>query len=234
VIRKAASAVVDLLYPVRCAGCGRFGMVLCPNCLARLVPATGPGRCGFCSAEWDGEGNCPRCFHMHGLEGVRAVYEMSGAARSLVHALKYHHYRAVAPAMGAMMSGISEGLAIDRYFAVPLHGSRIKERGFNQSELLLAEADWRPNGAGLIRNRKTDRQVGQHLGERRSNVAGAFTYTGPRLEGQTVALVDDVVTTGATVSECAAVLKDAGARAVWGLAFARASYHPETAEPIED
>ena len=171
---------------------------------------------------------------MHGLEGVRALYEMSGAARSLVHALKYHHYRAVAPAMAAMMAGLGEQLVIDRYFAVPLHRSRIKERGFNQSELLLRETGWRPIGEGLVRNRKTDRQVGQHLGERRSNVAGAFTYAGPRLEGETVALVDDVVTTGATVSECAAVLKDAGARAVWAFAFARASYHPETAEPIED
>ena len=199
-----------------------------------MRPASGAGRCAFCSAEWDGDGNCPRCFHMHQLEGVRAGYEMSGAARSLVHALKYNHYRAVAPAMASMMAGLAHGLDIDRYFAVPLHRSRTKERGFNQSELLLKHTGWRPIGEGLVRSRKTDRQVGQHLGERRANVSGAFAYSGPRLDGQVVALVDDVVTTGATVTECATILKDAGARAVWALAFARASYRPDTADVIEE
>lgn len=185
-------------------------------------------------AEWDGEGNCPRCLHMHELEGVRAPFEMEGAARGLVHALKYRRYRAAAPAMAALMSASADGLGIDTFFAVPLHRSRTKDRGFNQSAELLRNTGWRPIGVGLSRTRKTDQQVGQRLNERRANVAGAFTYTGPRLDGQTVAVVDDVITTGATVVECARVLKDAGARAVWALAFARASYHPDTPEPIED
>lgn len=171
---------------------------------------------------------------MNVLEGVRARYEMEGAARQLVHRLKYHHYRAVAPAMAALMAGLADGLEVDRFFAVPLHRSRLKERGFNQSALLLRDAGWAPHGAGLERVRKTDRQVGQHLGERRRNVSGAFAYRGPRLDGQVVAVVDDVVTTGATATECAVVLKDAGARAVWALAFARASYRPEADGPIED
>ncbi len=132
------------------------------------------------------------------------------------------------------MEDLTAGLSIDRFFAVPLHRSREKERGFNQSSLLLEKAGWSPVGDGLKRARKTDRQVGQHLGERRANVSGAFAYNGARLDGLTVALVDDVVTTGATAMECAAVLKDAGASAVWVLAFARASYRPQTAEPIDD
>lgn len=158
---------------------------------------------------------------------------MTGTARSLVHALKYRHYRVVAPTMAAFMSPLPEGLAVDRFFAVPLHRSRVKERGFNQSELLLRAA-LLPASDGLARVRKTDRQVGQRLGERRANVSGAFAYSGPRLDGLTVALVDDVVTTGATVVECARVLKDAGARAVWAVAFARASYRPETEDAIDD
>ena len=171
---------------------------------------------------------------MNELEGIRAAYEMAGAARQLVHQLKYHHYRAVAPAMAALMASLTDDIPVDRFFAVPLHRSRVKERGFNQSELLLRHTSWGPVGSGLERVRKTDRQVGQRLGERRKNVAGAFAYRGPRLDGQVVALVDDVVTTGATVTECAAVLKDAGARTVWALAFARASYRPDDQEPIED
>jgi ComF family protein len=171
---------------------------------------------------------------MHELEGVRAPFAMEGAARKLIHALKYRHYRAVAPTMAALMADLPEGRGIDVFFAVPLHASRTKERGFNQSDLLLKHTGWRPVGGGLRRTRRTDQQVGKRLGERRSNIAGAFEYTGPRLDGQTVAVVDDVVTTGATAVECARVLRDAGAKAVWAFAFARASYHPDSPEPIDD
>jgi ComF family protein len=234
VLRKAVAAAVDLLYPLRCAGCVRFDMVLCPRCAAALPRTDTPGHCQFCRAEWDGDGNCPRCVHMHELEGVRASFEMSGTARKLVHALKYGRYRAVAPTMGALMANLPEGLGIDTFFAVPLHKSRTKERGFNQSELLLRHAGWGPVGAGLVRTRSTHQQVGQGFGERRANLAGAFEYRGPRLDGQVVALVDDVVTTGTTMVESARVLRDAGARSVWALAFARASYRPESEEPIDD
>ena len=225
--------MVDLLYPLRCAGCGQFGMVICPDCANGLRRATGAGRCQFCAAGWDGDGNCPRCFLMHELEGVRAACEMTGVARSLVHALKYRHYRAAAPIMATFMAPLVEGLDVQEVFAVPLHRSRIKERGFNQSQLLMERAGWTASG-GLVRTRRTEQQVGQRMGERRSNVAGAFAFRGARLDGLTVALVDDVVTTGATVVECARVLKDAGASKVWVVAFARASYKCETEEPIAD
>jgi ComF family protein len=194
----------------------------------------GPGRCGFCSAAWDGDGNCPRCFHLNALEGARAAFEMSGTARRLVHALKYRFYRDTAPAMVSLMQDLPDNLQVDTFFAVPLHRSRQKSRGFNQSELLLARAGWSPTGAGLNRVRRTERQVGSGFRERRVNVGGAFAYSGPRLDGLTVAIVDDVITTGATVAECAAVLKDAGARHVWALAFARASYSFATTGPIDD
>jgi predicted amidophosphoribosyltransferase len=100
--------------------------------------------------------------------------------------------------------------------------------------LLLGASGWSPLGDGLVRTRKTERQVGQSFHDRASNVSDAFRYSGPRLDGLTVALVDDVVTTGATMAECAAILKDAGASEVWALAFARASYQPGTAAPIEE
>ena len=232
-IRRAANAALDLLYPPRCAGCGKFDLPLCAHCADLLSEAAGQGRCPFCTAAWDGDGNCPRCFHLHELEGVRAAFEMAGTARNLVHALKYRYYRAVAPLMAAALPPLADDLGIDRYYPVPLHRSREKRRGFNQSALLLTLAGWQP-APGLRRVRKTERQVGQRLGERRANVAGAFEYDGPRLDGLTVALVDDVVTTGATVMECARSLQDAGARAVWALAFARASYSPQTDEPIDD
>lgn len=159
---------------------------------------------------------------------------MAGPARKLVHDLKYRYYRAIAPVMGRLLTGALPDLSFDACFVVPLHRSRLRGRGFNQSELLLRNTPLPQPSPGLVRIRRTDRQVGQRLSERRNNVAGAFAYTGPSLAGLSVALVDDVVTTGATAHECALVLRDAGAREVWAVAFARASYDPATVAPIED
>jgi ComF family protein len=172
--------------------------------------------------------------HLQQLEGVRAAVEMSGAARHLVHLLKYRYFEPAAGPMARAMRPLAESLAVDYAFAVPLHRSRLRERGFNQSELLMKGLGL-PKGPGtLLRRRKTERQVGSGFRERLKHVAGAFAYEGPRLDGQTVAIVDDVITTGATMAECAAALTDAGARKVWGVAFARASYRLGSDEPIED
>lgn len=159
---------------------------------------------------------------------------MTGPARKLVHDLKYRYYRAIAPVMGRLLTEALPGLVFDACFVVPLHRSRLRERGFNQSELLLQNLPFPQASPGLARVRRTDRQVGQRLSERRTNVAGAFAYTGPSLDGLSVALIDDVVTTGATVHECALVLRDAGAREVSAVAFARASYDPAATAPIDD
>ncbi|MEP6871800.1 MAG: ComF family protein [Anaerolineaceae bacterium] len=223
-LRKFGEAAQDLLYPKRCVNCGEFGMLLCEPCRDGMEPASGPGRCPHCRAQWDGSGNCPRCFGLQAIEGVLAAVEMSGAARQLVHALKYQYVRRAAGLMAGQMLSASEGRRFDALFPVPLHRSRQRERGFNQSQLLMQAAGWAQPPGSLRRTRNTSRQVGMHEGERRANVSGAFVYRGPLLNGLSVAIVDDVVTTGATVQECAIVLKDAGAREVWAVAFARASY----------
>jgi ComF family protein len=234
VLSRACNATVDLLYPPRCYGCGAFHTALCQPCAAAMPPATGTGRCPHCSAAWDSTGNCPRCFHLQALDGVRAAFEMEGTARRLVHALKYQYVRSLAPLMAAYLAPLAADLQLDAAFPVPLHPSRQRERGFNQAELLLRPTGLPVAPGTLHRSRRTDRQVGMHLGERRSNVSGAFVYAGPRLDGLTVAIVDDVVTTGATANECALILREQGAARVVAVAFARASYRPETTERIED
>jgi len=160
---------------------------------------------------------------------------MTGPARRVVHALKYRGVRSLAPAIAAVLTPAVSGLQFDAVFAVPLHRSRLRDRGFNQAELIRAAAGWPPAGGELRRLRDTARQVGLHLGQRRSNVSGAFAYAGPDLSAQTVALLDDVVTTGATANECARVLREHGARTIVVIAFARASFNPDVpGEPIED
>ncbi len=200
-----------------------------------MVPASGPGRCRFCRAQWDDAStNCPRCFHMQSLDGVRASCEMSGPARELVHELKYRYVRAAAPEMARHLGALRAETAFDVALAVPLHASRKRHRGFNQADEILRALDWPTAPGRLHRIRKTERQVGMDLGERRSNVSGAFAYRGEPLDGLNVAIVDDVVTTGATANACAQVLRDHGARRVYAFAFARKSYDPVATSPIND
>ncbi|WBL36728.1 double zinc ribbon domain-containing protein [Tepidiforma flava] len=221
--RQLIARAADLLFPLRCAGCGAFDTPLCARCGADLVPATGPGRCGFCSAAWDGEGFCPRCFGWRELAGVRAVYEHTGAARALVHRLKYERYRALAPLMANRLAAAAAALPVDGWVAVPLHRRRERERGFNQAELLLRRAGLPPAPARLRRLRHTGSQVRRTAAERAAALAGAFACDGPPLDGLRIGIIDDVITSGATVRECARALRDRGAREVWAFSFTRAS-----------
>ena len=111
--------------------------------------------------------------------------------------------------------------------AVPLHERRLRERGYNQSELLARELRRRlrlAGGAGsLVRLRDTPPQVGLDRLRRQENVAGAFAWRGPHLAGRPVLLVDDVATTGATLEACARALRADGSGAVQGATVARVS-----------
>lgn len=152
---------------------------------------------------------------------------MEGLPRRMVHALKYAGTREVAPVMARLMAKTADSLAFDVAVAVPLHPSRMRERGFNQAELLLRALEWPRAPGSLRRVRKTGHQVGQGQSNRRIQVMQAFRYAGPALTGQRIVLVDDVVTSGATARECALELKAAGARSVHVLAFARANFKEE-------
>ncbi|MBI2766469.1 MAG: ComF family protein [Chloroflexi bacterium] len=230
-VSTAWNAGLGLLYPERCVACGAFGDALCGACEAAFVPIAKDGACPKCAANWPGPLNCPRCMQLDAIESVHAAVDMTGAARRVVHGLKYRGIRSLAPRMASHMSPLAHALQIDAALAVPLHRSRMRRRGFNQSELLLTELGWHAGAGALIRRRKTRTQVGRHLAERRGNVAGAFAYAGPPLAGLALAIIDDVVTTGATANECARVLRDHGARTVYVIAFARASYDPNRANP---
>lgn len=162
------------------------------------------------------------------VDGGFAAYEMSGPARQLVHALKYRRIRTVVPIMAAAMADIRERAAFDAAMPVPLHRSRQRKRGFNQAALLLDELRWPTTEGRLLRRKNTESQVGMAMQQRRGNVAGAFVYEGPPLNGARIALVDDVVTTGSTIVECARVLRERGAGGVIVISFARANYQPGT------
>jgi ComF family protein len=235
-VNALGSVAVEFLYPQRCIACGRFGAPLCTACeagLQELAVVSGCPRCASPPAA--GEANCRLCLAWDAIDAAFPAFVYEGTARKLVHALKYARQRSVVPHMAARMAGPAQLPAIDAAFAVPLHPARFRRRGFNQARHLLQALAWPEPEGRLRRIRNTRSQVGLNPGDRRANVAEAFAYAGPPLNGLSVAVIDDVITTGATVNECARILRVNGAASVSVVSFARAKHTPRPPEaPIED
>ena len=167
---------------------------------------------------------------------MRAPYEFRDSARSIIHDLKYRNVRIAVPYIARLLAEYLERnpYPVDAYCPVPLHPRRERSRGFNQSELMaqhLSKLTGVPvDTTALRRTRNTPPQVSMESpGDRHSNIADAFECP-PDIEGRRYMLIDDVVTTGSTMSACADALKDAGAANVWGIAFARQGVFGEDAD----
>ena len=167
------------------------------------------------------------------VRSVRSAYALPGGqAERIVHALKYQEWPAVARAMARRMAALRFPADVERERAalvpVPLARARQRERGYNQSEELARAlaAHWHlPVRTDLLeRSRSTVTQTRLTPGERRRNVSGAFRASAERasLRGLLLVLVDDVVTTAATLNACAAALHDGGARILSYVTFGRA------------
>ncbi len=155
--------------------------------------------------------------------------------RDLIHLLKYQNVRPAANLLGRMVAEVvaelSEGFAGDPVvIPVPLHVSKYRQRGFNQSELIARAAlklhpaalDVKPNVSALVRQKNTGSQTGLTPAQRRENMRGAFAVVRPDdVRGRDVLLIDDVLTTGTTASECARALRRAGAERVFVATVAR-------------
>jgi len=209
--RRLAEAGLDLIYPPRCVACRRAGEWLCAGCLAQVRFLPPERRAGAFGA----------------VDGAASAAYSEGPLREAIHGFKYEGARALAPLLGEMLYAgwLAARLPGEVVVPVPLHPRRLRERGYNQSQLLARElarlAGLRLDDRTLRRERHTRPQVTLNAAERRANVEGAFGC-GPALAGEAVLLVDDVFTTGATLAACAAALKAAGARSVWALTLARA------------
>lgn len=174
---------------------------------------------------------CRRCENhsLISLDGVRAAaYFENNPIQSAIHHLKYNNHRALATALGELLVRAYQHYRLEAevIVPVPLHNARLKERGYNQSELLVREMcrvlGLPMNNSSLQRFRRTRPQVGLGIIERQQNVVDAFSCRDQALAGQRVLLIDDVWTTGATMNACAATLKANDVTSVWGLTLARA------------
>ena len=228
---------LDALFPPRCTSCRAFcSNRFCLKC-APTAMRLKPPFCRVCAEPFDPlarhDALCQMCRDTPvGFDCARAAYLYSGAPRDAVHRLKYNGKSALAerlaPALGEAVCRDANLSAVHFHWIVPvpLHARRERKRGFNQSELLaraLARELDVPFQHALNRTRATPPQVGLKADERQKNVRGAFALS-PRIQlprGAQILLVDDVFTTGATLRECAAVLKRAGAQNVCAVTLAR-------------
>ena len=216
-LSQIARGIGSLLFPAVCPGCR------CPVESGRWAPL-----CAACL------GTLPRCRFPGGklrhVDGTASPFLYEGVCRDLVLALKYKGRPSLVPFLADRMA--EETLRhlgsppAERILPVPLHPTRLRERTFNQAELLaraLANRMGIPCEVDLlIRCRPTRPQVELTREERSRNVRGAFDLrSGAGLKGSRLLLVDDVLTTGATAEACAALLKKAGARSVWVVTAAR-------------
>lgn len=164
---------------------------------------------------------------LRSLARLRAAVAYDGPIELAIHRFKYQGWRRLAEPLALLLAErlVIEGLAASVVLAVPLHRERLRERGFNQSELLARELHARltlePAPGRLVRTRATPPQVGHDRLWRQENVRGAFAWVGAPLEGRSVMVVDDVATTGATLEACAVALKLGGSGPVIGAAVAR-------------
>ena len=223
-LRPSARLLVETVYPRRCAGCGRRGAWLCAACDAAL-PRLSPPWCPRCGAS-PGVAAC-RCAHLpDGVSSFRSVAPYAGWLREAIIAFKYDLEWDRAGHLAALLvPAIVDLPTIDALVPVPLHARRLRWRGFNQSALL---ADGLGRRAGipvrhwLERTRETDQQARLGADERWANVSGAFAVgAGANPSGLHLLIVDDVLTTGATLSACAAALLTSGAAAVSAVTLAR-------------
>jgi ComF family protein len=239
-IGRVLAAARDFLYPPVCVACGEETGApsgLCPACFAD-TPFLSPPLCARCGAPLEaGPGDdgalCDGCLHAPpAFDSARAAALYEGAARRAALALKHGDRLDVAAAAAPWMLRAGRALveAADVIAPAPLHWTRLVARRFNQSAELaraLAALAGRRDALApdlLIRTRRTPSQDGRSRAARHENVRDAFRVRPsrlPRVDGARILLVDDVLTTGATLSACAEALRAAGAARVDALALAR-------------
>ena len=203
------------------------GSWLCGTCRARIRRLEEP-LCRRCGAEVESaRKDCGCRGRLKSLSRLRSAIAYEGPAEVALQRFKYHGWRHLAEPLALLMAErlVVEGLSARWAVAVPLHSSRLRQRGFNQSELLTRELRKRlslqePPGE-LVRTRPTPPQVGHDRRWRLENVRDAFEWRGAPLDAQSILLVDDVATTGATLEACAAALRAGGSGPVMGVSVAR-------------
>lgn len=225
--------ILELMFPKKCVNCGAYGKYVCEKCEVGL---------------WEEEQICPVCrrnsryglrhTYCHkpwSMEGLTCLWAYEGVARKIIKISKYKYYFDILRELTSLSVNQLHSEVIFEYFRqfiesdpvvvpVPLWPKREKERGFNQAEVIakIVSRHWAIGTSNLLlRVKDTGRQVGRTRAERLEAMNNAFKLKTNDQRPETILLVDDVWTTGATMNECAKVLRQVGIRQVWGLVLAR-------------
>lgn len=219
-----------MLFPPRCGGCGQEGVRWCAQC-QKEVKTPRPPLCVRCGT-FSYDEICPACReHPPTFVYLRSWSLFTEPVRPALHRLKYRRDMGLGEALAVPFARFVRSLQwpVDVVIPIPLSAKRYRERGYNQVALFAYPLALHLNlpylARALKRTRETRSQVGLSAKERRENVQGAFMAEGKWLKGKTVLLVDDVATTGSTLSSAAQALLSAGANAVYAVTLARA-IHP--------
>ena len=237
-VKQLFHALLDVLLPPICHICHAFipnagTLHICPSCHDRLPLVVSPF-CTLCGVPFAGSGDnhyCGQCsIQPPHFDAARANFLYEGPIRDLIHAFKYNRNTHLRYPLALLalegIGGLPADTNPDLVVPVPLHRSRLRQRGFNQAVLLgrvLSRHLVLPMVPdALVRTRATEPQIELSAAERRVNVKGAFSVKRPvSISGKRIILLDDVMTTGSTMDECAKELKKAGALTVTALTIAR-------------
>jgi len=231
-------SIKELLFPAYCLECEcRLPCwelpLFCPDCLVELSFIGSP-QCKTCGLPFEcGEDHiCGKCLTKpYAFDQARAAFHYRKPTISTISSLKFNgHLTGVSSLanLASTSSGYRDLSKPDLILPVPLHKKRLRTRGFNQATILakacFPEMKSRINTSLLMRNRPTPPQTNLSGRERRKNLSGVFTVNQPEaVKDQHILLVDDVLTTGSTVDECAKVLRKAGAKRIEVFTLARAT-----------
>lgn len=241
-IKDVIKFIVDIVFPIECLGCNKAEVWLCSSC-SRKVKLIESQLCLGCKKKNGGE-LCVSCKENCSLDGCLSFGRYGDELLSeVIRAFKYKFSAELAQVLAnflfilwkneqsktyiSQVKNISS-LLIDTDWLVvpvPIHARRERWRGFNQSELIAQEfsnkVELDLDARSLLRVKYSKAQAKIKHKNRKENITGAFEWRGEKLNGKSILIIDDVVTTGATLSEIAFVLKEKGAGLVWALTIAR-------------
>jgi len=220
---------MDFLFPPRCAGCDRWGERYCASCQdkTKLINSS---ICQVCGEPLSGTFHlvCQRCQTSELFyTSLRSWAYFEGPLQRAIHKLKYKRDLGLGEKLAQPLVDLLlvNNWDIDLVTAVPLDEERQRDRGYNQSLCLARPLAWKtglPIVASTIKRvKKTRSQVGLSLEERKINVEGAFWAEKKLVNGKSILVIDDVVTTGSTINSCAEALMKAEASCVYGITLAR-------------
>jgi len=244
---KAGGFLTDLFFPKRCVSCGKIDTFLCPDCYQKIIFIKSPTCLGCGKLSEEGR-FCKKCRPEFSLKGVMVATHFEGPVKELIHHFKYESLKDLKVLLSRfLVKRLKEGDNPQDFLIAytPLSRARKRWRGYNQSELLAekvaGETSLELVRDLLIKTKNTKPQIELKRKERLKNLRGTIMLnqkltdkipfpsclpgldpgSSNYLKGKRILLVDDVVTTGATLNECAKVLRESGAKEVWGLVIAK-------------